>query len=541
MKKIKNTIVYGMFIASLALMTSCSDWLELSPIDNFGSGSYWKTEAHAKGYIDGMHKHLRDAAWQHTIVFGELRGGTHISGTSSDGSSVWYGSVINQNFDAQNTGVGKFGDLFGRITNTNLFIARVTDADYVEEAKRDYYLGIAHGLRAFYYYDLYRVYGGVPLRLGVEVIDGELDPKELYLPRAEASEVMTQIKKDIDVSLSYFGSVNDFNPYGMGKKVYWSKAATEALAADVYLWNAKVSTGDNNANPADLSVSKKHLNSLLDNYGLKLQSSFSRVHDATNKANDEIIFAVRYMEGEATNGFNEYIYNTSAGLTNKNAYLEDGTLFDDPLNIASSGTAMRYEYTNDFYKTFDKLDSRRDATFLAAYNKAEGSDELVLRGTSVVKHFGRVNNNGIRIFESDMVYYRLPWVYLALAEIANQEGNNSEVEKYINLVRERAYGDNWDKSVHGFVAGDYTTNELAILHEKDKEFVQEGQRWWDLRRMTLTKGGTPLVFTKEGSITGTTPLLNINTEAHKVLWPLEKSLLDNDDALVQTPGYEDAK
>ena len=541
MKKIKNTIVYSILVASLALITSCSDWLELSPIDHYGSGSYWKTEAHAKGYIDGMHKHLRDAAWQHTIVFGDLRGGTHTSNTSSDGSSVWYGSVINQNFDAQNTGVGKFGDLFGRITNNNLFIARVTDADYIEKSKRDYYLGIAHGLRAFYYYDLYRVYGGVPLRLGIEVIEGELDPTKLYLPRAEASEVMTQIKKDIDMSLSYFGDVNDFSAFGMGKKVYWNKAATEALAADVYLWNAKVSTGDNKANPADLAVSKKHLNNLESKYGLKLESSFSRVHDATNKANNEIIFAVRFMEGEATNGFNEYIYSTNTGLTNNNAYLEDGSKFVDPLKVATAGTMTRYEYLNDFYRIFDKQDSRRDATFLAAYDKNKDTDALELRGTSTVKFAGKFNSNGIRIFESDMPFYRLAWVYLALAEVANQEGNNGDVAKYINLVRERAYGKNYDATVHAFVAGDYTTNELAILHEKDKEFVQEGQRWWDLRRMTLTKGGTPLVFTKEGSITGTSPLLDINTEAHKVLWPLEKSLLDNDDALVQTPGYEDAE
>src|SRR5690625_8039766 len=72
----------------------------------------------------------------------------------------------------------------------------------------------------------------------------------------------------------------------------------------------------------------------------------------------------------------------------------------------------------------------------------------------------------------------------------------------MNLVRARAYGDAWDEAEYGYVAGDFTQNELAILHEKDKEFVQEGQRWWDVRRMTLTKGGTPLVFTAEGSLDG---------------------------------------
>ncbi len=79
----------------------------------------------------------------------------------------------------------------------------MTDADYIPEAKKNYYLGMVYGIRAFYYFDLYRIYGGVPLRLGVEVIDGELDPTKLYMPRAKASEVMTQIKSDLQKSLDY--------------------------------------------------------------------------------------------------------------------------------------------------------------------------------------------------------------------------------------------------------------------------------------------------------------------------------------------------
>ncbi|HAR38333.1 MAG: hypothetical protein A2W86_07205 [Bacteroidetes bacterium GWD2_45_23] len=535
MKITKLTIISGVMLFLIgATHTSCSDALDLSPIDYYGSGSYWKTEAHATGYIDGIHKHLRDAAWQHTIVFGELRGGHYVSGTSGDGSSVYNGSIIQQNFDANNTGVSKFGDLFGRITNCNLFIARVTDADYIPEAKKNYYLGMVYGIRAFYYFDLYRIYGGVPLRLGVEVIDGELDPTKLYMPRAKASEVMTQIKSDLQKSLDYFGDVNDFNPYGLGKKVYWNKAATESLIGEVYLWNAKVSTGDNAAKQADLTVAKQHLENVTKNYGLKMLTDFSKVFDAKNKANDEIIFAIRYAEGEASNAVNQYIYNVGTGQTNKNAYLEDGTLFNDPLNIATSSSQQRYEYTKKFFEIFDMKDSRRNATFLPSYNK-DSQGNLVYRGVSTIKNIGLENSNGIRQWVGDFIFYRLPWVYLSLAEIANMEGNDPKVEEYINLVRQRAYGANWAPEF-AFTAGNFTTNELAILKEKDKEFVQEGQRWWDLRRMTLTKGGKPLVFTTEGSFEGT-PVLNEATEAHKVLWPLDKSLLDNDDALEQTPGY----
>lgn len=535
MKITKLTIITSVMALLFAIShTSCSDNLELGPIDYYGSQSYWKTEAQAVGYIDGIHKHLRDATWQHSIIFGELRGGHYLSGTSGDGSSVSNGSIIRQNFDANNTGVSMFGNTFGRITNLNLFIARVTDADYIAQEKKNYLLGMVYGLRAFYYFDLYRVYGGVPLRLDVAVIDGELDPTKLYKPRANPSEVMAQIKSDLQKSLELFGASNNLDPYNFGKKVYWNKAATESLIGEVYLWNAKVTTGDNTANLADLAVAKQHLLNVANNYGLSMLTDFTRVFDATNKANNEIIFAIRYAEGEASNGVEQYVYNVGTGQTNLNAFLEDGTQFVDPLKIATASSVQRYEYTKNFFDIFDKMDSRRNATFLPSYNKnTEG--ELVYRGTSVKKNIGYINSNGVRQWVGDVIFYRLPWVYLSLAEIANMEGDNAKVTEYVNLVRQRAYGSNWGAEFT-FTASDFTTNELAILHEKDKEFVQEGQRWWDIRRMTLTKGGKHLVFTPEGSFTGT-PILNESTEAHKVLWPIDKTLLDNDDALVQTPGY----
>ncbi|MCS3285112.1 hypothetical protein NXY47_00285 [Bacteroides fragilis] len=44
--------------------------LVVSPIDFYGSGSYWTTEAQVTGYMDGLHKHLRDVASNSTVTFG---------------------------------------------------------------------------------------------------------------------------------------------------------------------------------------------------------------------------------------------------------------------------------------------------------------------------------------------------------------------------------------------------------------------------------------------------------------------------------------
>ncbi|MGL5913665.1 MAG: RagB/SusD family nutrient uptake outer membrane protein [Bacteroidales bacterium] len=535
MKRFKHTILYSILALSLVISaTSCSDWLDLAPEDYYGSESYWKTETQVIAYIDGIHKHLRDITFQHSIVFGELRGGMFRSGGTSDGNTASYGTVILQNFDEFNTGVSKFGDIYGRITNINLFIARVTDADFISQEKKDFFLAQAYGLRAFYYFDLYRVYGGVPLRLTPDVVDGVTDPTQLYMPRSTPKEVMTQIKSDIVTSLLLFGDVNDFDPYKRGSKVYWSKAATESLSGEVYLWTSKVTTGDDVANEANLVEAKRSFESVVNNYNLSLQPSFERVFDVSNKANSEIIFAMRYLEGEATNSFGSFLYNMATGST-KDRFKADGTVFGDPLGIQTSG-AQTYEYYLSLFNIFDDEDTRKQSTFIASYSK-DDSDVLSLYSIHVRKNIGYINNLGLRIYNGDMSFYRLPLIYLSLAEIANMEGNNAAVETYINLVRERAYGENWDIAKYGYKALDFTQNELAILAEKDKEFVQEGQRWWDIRRMTLTKGGTPLVFCTEANLNSSTSLLNEATEAHKVLWPIERNLLNNDPELSQTPGY----
>ncbi|MCS2373037.1 RagB/SusD family nutrient uptake outer membrane protein [Bacteroides fragilis] len=83
------------------------------------------------------------------------------------------------------------------------------------------------------------------------------------------------------------------------KKGYCPKPLLSAWMGEVYLWISKVSIGDDLANERP-EIAKTHLQNVLSNYGLKMLDDFSSVFDAKNgKGNSEIIFAVRYAEGEA--------------------------------------------------------------------------------------------------------------------------------------------------------------------------------------------------------------------------------------------------
>lgn len=523
-------------LLSVSLSSCKSDPLDLAPIDHYSSGNYWRTPEQARAYIIGIHKHLRDKDWQHMMTFGELPGGSFKNAsTSSDAITLAAGNIRLHNLDEEHT-IGKFGDLFGRITNLNLFIARVDNCG-LPEAEKNYYLAQVYGIRAFYYFELHRVWGGVPIRLDVAVVDGERDPNKLYEDRKSPKAVLDQVSADLEMSLKLFGDEKGFSKYGFPAKNFWNRAATECLAADVALWSAKVTTFDAKADPSQIAVAKRHLESVRDNYGLSLQKDFARIFDTKNKANSEIIFATQYLEGEAGNGAASFLYDLNTGLA-KNQLREDGTPFGNPFQI--SGGNQSYQYDDNLFLSFDKEDSRRNATFFPVYDKAhfDETGEMKLWGTHLCKNLGHINAEGNRVYDGDVIYYRLAWVYLALAEVANYEGDYAKVAEYINLIRQRAYGANWDAAKYGYVPGDFTQNELAILREKDKEFVNEGQRWWDLRRMQFTKGGTHLVFKKEAGFYHGTAELDEATESHLVLFPVNKGLLDNDPKLMQTPGYK---
>lgn len=543
-------------------MTSCADKLDLSPQDWYGAGNFWTTEAQAIGNISAQMATFRSFNYQNTRLFGELRGGAYVV-AGSDGVVINDIPVIEQNLSQTNYGVANFGGYWKAIADANLFIDKVEESDlFSKQETKDYCLGMVYGMRAYYYFIMYRNYGGVPLRLVPDVENGNYDVSTLYKGRAKASEVLAQIKSDIQKSLQYFGSQTtfDFNGSKNNAKYYWSKAATEMLAGEVYLWSAKVAVGDQAAAPADLATAKTHFQNVVNNYGLSLQPNFTDVFSTENRRNSELIFALAYSETEASNPLpQQYCYNMlTGGATTGVAYDITGSIFGNPDQY--SGPQARSQYSNAMWFKFDAEDSRRDATFTSSWQDAAVTQ---LRGTFTRKFLGGISKaSGYRAFDADQPIYRLALAYLSLAEIANMEDNTADVEKYINMIRERAYGENWDAEKYGFKAGSFVENEVAILHEKDKEFVQEGQRWYDVRRMTTVKNGSEtdhFVFCNEGHVAyGLTiteftkevndkwenaktlevkPLIN-KSEAFRVLWPLSTGDLSGDKELTQTPGYE---
>lgn len=527
MKKIKY------FIAALAfsaIFVSC-DSLNLSPEDYYGSNNFWNNEAQVKGFVMGQHSQLRSAA-TNLWLMGESRGGLQKNGTSSVNTSLDYSSPFkDQDFTKDKTGFTAWAGFYGRILNLNVGIKKLeNECAFLTDASRNYYLGQFYGLRAFNYFWLYRTYGGVPLNTDTKIIDGTTTAEPLYLERGTAQATLKLIKEDIDKSLNKFGT-DVTMPYGPAA---WSKFATLMLKAEVYLWSAKVTTGDQPAIPGDLNAAEAALNEVKNSNKFSLQPKFADVFAYTKKGNSEIIFAFRFLDNEASNWAGNFTYNSSDATLIGQKYSKTLKLLGDTLQQKGTGL-LRNEYIFPFFESFDDLDSRKTATFFDFYDKSKTTPPAPVNGGIVMRKFhGLINSTSLRVYADDIPVYRYADVLLMLAEIENKKGGNPA--QYINQVRQRAFGTNYVAATHGYVNGSFAANELAILLERDKEFVWEMKRWFDVVRMQ-DANGQALVFSNTLPYGVKSPVLAPATEKHKLLLPVDVGTLGADPKLMQTTGY----
>lgn len=363
--------------------------------------------------------------------------------------------------------------------------------------------------------------------LEADVLNGTTDAVLLRKPRATEAEVLNAVKADVNKAVTFFGS-----QAAATDKSQWSPNAALMLKGEVWLWSAKVY-----GNAADLAEAKSALNAVT---GTSLVASFANVFAYNNKNNSEVIFAVRYRVGEAEmTGVAAYTYSTFNfnGLHYKDSLASAGVgnFLVDPLLLAATNSQQviqRYGYTFELFQSYSLADTRRNATFYDYYKVNTDVKPFVptIRNTALVKFLGTIDANK-RYFSDDWPVYREADRLLMLAEIVNAEGGDPT--PYIQPVRDRAFG---GKDPKPFVNSAKDTNELAIFNERTWEFVHEGKRWYDLRRMQY--GPEPLVFRNATHPYG---LLDKTTQGYRTLWPIEAAIWTNDPLVAQTPGYATAR
>lgn len=487
-----------LFLACLTLFTSCSKTLEIAPVSSISSETFFKTESDVRGANFGMYVKLRQETNFDLFVMGEARSETITGGLAgSGGFEPYYQNTLNANLS---TATIRWANFYTIINAANLIIKYAPSITFSSEVVKNDYLAQAYAMRAYVYFVMVKTWGDLVIKtMPLE----EYDYQAVQVARSPQADVFALIKADIAQALQLFSA----NTFQAGRNL-WSRPATNALKADVFLWTAKRMNGST----ADYTTALDACNAV-QTADVSMLPVFSTVFDYTSKGNKEVLMAVNYTANESIDNyfFNGYFaavtsFPTTVVAADKAAI---GQLGGN--NIWSPSALVRNQFTTD--------DQRRNATFLEVYSQNALTGVKTLFGSLIVKCDGTVIS-GTRYFADDIILYRLADVLLLKAEAKNALGQDPAAE--INFVRQRAYGAAF--STHVFTSDTKDVNDAAILKERLLELAYEGKRWWDLVR-----------FGKAFDIVPT--LQPLKGKDYLLLFPVNFATLALEPKVAQNTGY----
>lgn len=417
-------------LASLAtlLMTSCGDsFFDLEPASSVTIDKVYKTASNYNVAVIGCYAKLQSQVNFYTECC-EYRSDNLSLGAPTAGTQDRYD--IDHFTEKPSNGIlsSYWANFNNNVYRCNLLLDQIDGANFAENLKKQY-KGEAMFIRALNYFNMYRIWGGVPATKHVVSA-----AEALKVARYSDEQMFDLIAGDLKEIVDNNYLPETYSSADMGRA---TSGAAKALLGKVYLTFHK------------WTEAKDILSQLIGKY--QLVSPIAQVFNVDNKNNNEIIFAVHFnkeIEGEG----HSYWYN----LTNAS---DDTNQTSSLLNTFPTGDARKdlitYVQVEKTVRLMNKFYDTKSPTF-----KTVGNDQILLRYADVLLMYAE-----------------------ALNEIQYDASEGSLALKYLNAVRQRA-------GISNLTAKQLPTQEKfrkSILVERQREFPYEGQRWFDLVRMGFAK------------------------------------------------------
>lgn len=591
--KIKQNIWFASFVgAGLLLMASCTDSYENFPVDQF-------TEEYVFSKTDSMGVqalNLLNSTYSLLDNGHNGIGGDYLDAASDDAIS------INQNDpDVYKLAIGRFtansrvnshmgwGKYYEGIRKANIIINNIdvvpfknTFTNFNGEQKKLNHTVKAEArfLRTYFYFELVKRYGAVPLLMDSVYKLGD----DMELPRNTFEECISYMVDELD-SIKY-----DLRSVSMPDAAVYGHAATieaaMALKSRILLYAASplfnenpVSTDDpaqkalvgyESYNAERWKAAADAAKEFIDTFG---PSGRKTVDLAKNQmgiflsfyspsVNPEMIFfrqGGQSKEVETKNGPLGFSGNSIGnGRTNPTQNLVDAFPMKDGKPV---GESTLYPFNPQ--KPYDNRDPRLSLavlyngskwlgrvleTYRGGANNPTNSAEYTRTSYYMRKFMGNFSNateysNGYHLW----VIFRYAEILLNYAEAQNEylDAPSQEVYDALIQLRKRVAIPSGTDRLYGLKAN-MTKEEMreAIQNERRIEMAFEEQRYWDIRRwriaedvfrnplkgMSIVKNLTSVVYTE-------VDVLTVNFEERRYLYPLPYSEVIKNSRMIQNPGW----
>jgi starch-binding outer membrane protein, SusD/RagB family len=440
------------YLAGCILLFSCNKVIDIYPQSNLTTATYYsnleEVKAALTGCYNGMQKSLSNE-WQFT----ELR-----SDNSKQGSP---GSTASGNRDLSDLDMFTpstshqaiytyWAATYNNIRNVNILLQKLGVAYDpatgaiafgaieipITETDRKQLAGEAMVIRAYHYFNLVRLFGGVFL------IHQPITPEQAkQINRSTSADIYKLIIADLTTAATSMNNLK-FNQIAATDAGRMNRWAAKGLLAKV-----------------NLTLGKKTeaitlLQDVIANSGYALQTTYANIFSITNEMNSEILFAVRYKSGGF--GLGSHFGNTFAPLGSGSAI------------INGDGDGLNYPTADLDTATNGDL---RKPTLIGVYGTGSAAKWYVKKYLFPVT----LVDDG----ESDWPVLRYADILLMLAEA---QGYTQSSLDLMNSVRVRAGLPNYTMANITSV-GQF---EQALSNERRIEFAFENQRWFDLIRFNTT-------------------------------------------------------
>lgn len=552
MKINKNIKRLGQVCCIGIVLSSCSDFLSILPLNDIVLENYWSEKADVANAVTGCYDALVTTdCISRMAIWGELRSDNIVVGLSTpeNESQMLKGNLLETN---PYTSWTCFYNVINRCNTVMHYAPKVQaiDPNYTpSELKAN--IAEVTALRALCYFYLIRTFRDVPF-----VTVPSIDDNQVYIVKATPfDEVLTQIIEDLELVKDDAIKIYP-NPISNTGRI--TRTSIYALLADLYLWKQDY---DNCIKYCDVVIDTKikayDTEKNNTKTKLKLYGKYPLIHELVSGSYSgnayteifgtghsfESIFELDFQENASVR--NSFIPTYYGSSTNRVGYFSPAEyLFK---NITTFSNEI-FKYTDCRY--LESMEESGGSYAIDKYTRLNASFNNSITGTVTVTANRRNTNY------ANWIIYRLTDIMLIKAEAevqkageinptsmtTEQKGLYNSAFSLVTAVYNRANnilpGRTDTLSYDAYATSRMSMEELVLL-ERQREFLFEGKRWYDLVRLARRDGNNIRLISyavRKYTENQTAMRKKMNSQ-NSLYFPYNKDELKIDTLLKQNPAY----